>query len=93
MNITAEFFQKGWPYFIFWHKIRSKGEKSEKLTELEDRLEYHHIMDVIHILTIKNVTKNDSAEYKFVLQARYREWKTDVPGMMLVVTGNSEVNI
>ncbi|XP_028271013.1 uncharacterized protein LOC114441983 isoform X2 [Parambassis ranga] len=85
VNITAEFFQNHTPHFKFWYKIRSKGEIGEKLTGHADRLEYHHIMNVVRILTIKNLTKNDSAEYKFQLQPS-RRWKTDVPGTMLVVT-------
>lgn len=71
--------------------MRRGGEgDAEKLTEAAGHVEYHDNMKNQHILRIKNVKKNDSAEYIFRLEQDDKGWKpTYLPGVIVTVTGKS----
>lgn len=77
------------PKFQFWYKIQRGGEKeAEKLRKAAGHVEYSENMKNHHILTIKKLKKNDSAEYTFRVQKdEEAEKKFDFPGVTLVVTG------
>ncbi|XP_026215540.1 uncharacterized protein LOC113161920 isoform X1 [Anabas testudineus] len=73
--------------FKFWYKIK-RGEKqeAEKLTEAERRVEFSDNKNH-HNLIIKQLKKNDSAEYIFRVQTNdEEEIRFDYPGVTLVVT-------
>lgn len=75
-----------------WYKIERSGEGAVKLTGFAGRLEYHDNMNGCHLLRIKRLKKNDSAEYAFIYERQHDElrWRySDSPGVTLVVTGNS----
>nr|XP_046228387.1 uncharacterized protein LOC124050172 isoform X2 [Scatophagus argus]XP_046228397.1 uncharacterized protein LOC124050172 isoform X2 [Scatophagus argus] len=72
-----------------WYKIkRSATEGDKEQMKAAGRVSYHDNMKNLHILTITNLTENDSAEYTFRLQRQDGQWKrSDVLGVTLVVTG------
>ncbi|GAA6221686.1 uncharacterized protein LOC108887219 [Lates japonicus] len=90
VNISSEY---SYPYneqpkSKFWYITKRSGEEeAEKLIEAVGRVEYHDNMKNHHILTIKKLKKNDSAEYTFRIQQHNEGWKqSDLPGVMLIVT-------
>lgn len=77
------------PKFKFWYKLKRSG-KVEELTKVAGLVEYHDNRKNQHILRINNLKKNDSAEYAFRPSQQNVGWKQcDLPGVTLVVTGNS----
>ncbi|KAE8300500.1 hypothetical protein D5F01_LYC00641 [Larimichthys crocea] len=90
VNISSEYLhpENQQPKSKCWYKIkRSVEEDAEELIKAAGRVEYHDNMKNHHILTINDLKKNDSAEYKFRLQKVAKEWKQSVlPGVTLVVT-------
>ncbi|XP_030586515.1 B-cell receptor CD22-like [Archocentrus centrarchus] len=69
------------------NKFWSKTGKGENMIEPSGRVEYHDNMKNQHILTIKNLTKNDSGGYTFRLRKEDEELKqSDQPGVILIVT-------
>ena len=76
------------PKSKLWYKISGREEDGE-LIEAAGRVEYHNIKKNHHVLRIRNLKKNDSAEYKFSLQRPGRQKMADLPGVTLVVTGTS----
>ncbi|KAM8771881.1 uncharacterized protein AB9X84_005966 [Acanthopagrus schlegelii] len=74
------------PKSKLWYKISGREEDGE-LIEAAGRVEYHDIKKNHHVLRIRNLKKNDSAEYKFSLQRPGRQKMADLPGVTLVVTG------
>lgn len=88
VNIASEYLHPNnlQPKTKFWYKTKRSQKDAEKLIEDAGRLEYHDNMNDLHILKIKNLRKNDSAEYAF-RHERYE--KFDSPGVTLVVTGSS----
>lgn len=74
------------PHSKSWYKKKQNyEEKNETLAEAAGRVEYHDNMKNQHTLTIKNVEKNDSAEYRF----RFHDDTGSKVGVTLTVTGNS----
>ncbi|XP_034756333.1 uncharacterized protein LOC117961633 [Etheostoma cragini] len=74
------------PTSKIWLK-KGMGNKAKELREVAGCVEYYD-KNNHHILTITNLTKNDSAEYTFRLGQQENKWKeSDFPGVMLVVTG------
>lgn len=75
-----------------WHKVKRRDEEdAEPLTKDADRVEFPASLNNYHTLRINNLKKNDSAEYTFTLN---HEWaQSDLPGVTLVVTGNTEALI
>ncbi|KAE8300501.1 hypothetical protein D5F01_LYC00642 [Larimichthys crocea] len=90
VNISSEYLhpENQQPKSKCWYKIkRSVEEDAEELIKAAVRVEYHDNMKNHHILTINDLKKSDSAEYKFRLQKVAKEWKQSVlPGVTLVVT-------
>ncbi|CAI5681142.1 unnamed protein product [Oreochromis niloticus] len=73
------------PEFKLWNKKWRTGDKEFiKRIEPSGRVEYHDNVKNQHILTIKNLTKNDSGEYTFILKGNDKELK--LPGVFLIVT-------
>ncbi|XP_019216139.1 uncharacterized protein LOC109202678 [Oreochromis niloticus] len=73
------------PEFKLWNKKWRTGDKEFiKRIEPSGRVEYHDNVKNQHILTIKNLTKNDSGEYTFILKENDKELK--LPGVFLIVT-------
>ncbi|XP_019216142.1 sialoadhesin isoform X3 [Oreochromis niloticus] len=70
------------PEFKLWIKKWRTGDKER--IEPSGRVEYHDNVKNQHILTIKNLTKNDSGEYTFILKRHDKELK--LPGVFLIVT-------
>ncbi|XP_008293150.1 uncharacterized protein LOC103367033, partial [Stegastes partitus] len=69
-----------------WYKIKQLGEE-KKLVVAADRVEHHEHMENQHFLSISDLQKNDSAEYTFEFGI-YEECEgSDLPGVLLVVTG------
>lgn len=93
VNISSDYtFQEGWlPEYKIWYKIKRSGKgDAVELTEVAGRLEYHDNTNGRHILRIKKLKKNDSAEYIFRNQiySKSLQWReSDSPGVTLVVTG------
>ncbi|KAE8300499.1 hypothetical protein D5F01_LYC00640 [Larimichthys crocea] len=91
VNISSEYLhpENQQPKSKGWYKIkRSVEEDAKELIKAAGRVEYHDNMKNHHILTINDLKKNDSAEYKFRLQEENGEWKQpDFSGVTLVVTG------
>ncbi|XP_030282318.1 B-cell receptor CD22-like [Sparus aurata] len=76
------------PQSKLWYKIIRSGKKDpEKLSEVAGRVEYHGNMNNHHTLSIKDLTRNDSAEYKFKIQTQDGWKQSDFSGVTLVVTG------
>ncbi|KAM8773598.1 uncharacterized protein AB9X84_017289 [Acanthopagrus schlegelii] len=90
VNISSEYSHPDnqQPQSKSWYEIiRSDKKDTEKPVEVAGRVEYHENMMNHHILSIKKLTRSDSAEYKFKIQT-YDDWKqSDFSGAMLVVTG------
>ncbi|XP_031144885.1 B-cell receptor CD22-like isoform X2 [Sander lucioperca] len=89
VNISSEYSHHSWSIVNhFWNKGKQGDEQdAENLTEDAGRVEFHDMKNYT-ILTINNLKKNDSAEYKFTLQRDNKEWKQSAsPGVTLVVTG------
>ncbi|XP_076741577.1 uncharacterized protein LOC112430001 isoform X1 [Maylandia zebra] len=73
------------PEFKCWSKKWKTGDKElEKPIEPSGRVEYQDNMKNQHTLTIKNLKKNDSGEYTFILKGNDKELK--LPGVFLIVT-------
>ncbi|KAL3996839.1 procollagen-proline 3-dioxygenase 1 [Sarotherodon galilaeus] len=73
------------PEFKLWIKKWRTGDKElENPIEPSGRVEYHDNVKNQHTLTIKNLTKNDSGEYTFILKRHDKELK--LPGVFLIVT-------
>lgn len=88
VNISSEYSGPNYAALDFtrWHRISLNGEK-ETLMEPEDYEEKNEEQQKsIHTLTIKSVRPNDSAEYRFRFQG---DEKSQKPGAILIVTGNS----
>ncbi|XP_047433355.1 uncharacterized protein LOC125003442 [Mugil cephalus] len=86
VNISSKYSHphKKKPKSKSWYKVETSGEQ---LIEDAGRVVFHDNMKNQHVLTIKNLKKEDSAEYKFRLQGDDEERKRDdVPGVTLVVT-------
>ncbi|XP_042340356.1 carcinoembryonic antigen-related cell adhesion molecule 21-like [Plectropomus leopardus] len=73
----------------FWYKIKRVGTKAvEKLTEDAGRVEYHENRENQHTLKIRNLNKNDSAEYIFRVITNEGGWKqSGFSVVKLTVTG------
>ncbi|XP_071359717.1 cell adhesion molecule CEACAM1-like isoform X2 [Trachinotus anak] len=75
------------PQFKQWYKIKRNGEEAgEELITAAGRVQYHEDRKKHHTLTIKQLKKNDSAEYMFRLQTPTAGKQFDPPGVTLVVT-------
>lgn len=79
------------PKFKLWYKLTQSGKgDAETVTQAAGRVEYHDDMRDHHILIIKTLRESDSAEYVFRLLTEYGGQKQpDLPGVTLVITGNS----
>uniref|UniRef100_A0A3Q0QU43 B-cell receptor CD22 n=1 Tax=Amphilophus citrinellus TaxID=61819 RepID=A0A3Q0QU43_AMPCI len=90
VNITSEYSHPDntKPENKCWSKKgRSDDEDSETLIDAAGRVEYHSNMKNQHILTIKNLKKNDSGEYTFRFKKDHKGWtQSDLPGVFLIVT-------
>lgn len=77
------------PKSKLWYKIKRTSEvDAENVIGAVGRVEYHDNMKNRHILKIKKLMKNDSAEYTFRHQTEEGGQKqSDLPGVTLVVTG------
>ncbi|XP_036957761.1 B-cell receptor CD22-like [Acanthopagrus latus] len=90
VNISSEYSHPDYeqPQSKSWYKIiRGAKKDTEKPVEVAGHVEYHENMNNHHILSIKNLTKNDSTEYKFKIQTRDGWKQSDFSGVTLVVTG------
>ncbi|XP_030285744.1 uncharacterized protein LOC115589151 [Sparus aurata] len=88
VNISSEYSHPDnqQPQSKLWYRIIRSGKKdTEKPIEVAGRVEYYENMKNHHILSIKDLTRNDSAEYKFKIHDRWKQ--SDFSGVMLVVTG------
>ncbi len=92
MNISSKYSHPGHQDALskLWYKINKDGkEEAEMLTDDPAHVQFHDTGKNHHILTIKNLKKNDSAKYIFSLQKEDQGRKqSDLPGVTLVVTGN-----
>ena len=80
------------PKSKLWYKITAGGEEEvETVVERAGRVEYNESVKNQHILRIKQLKKNDSAEYRFRLKPHHGRKQSDFPGVTLVVTGKSQV--
>ncbi|XP_049427787.1 uncharacterized protein LOC125885958 isoform X1 [Epinephelus fuscoguttatus] len=90
VNITSEYSypDNQQPKAKLWYKIKRTGKKAaERLTEAAGRVEYHENKKNHHILRIKNLKRNDSAEYIFRLITNEGRWKqTGLSVVTLIVT-------
>ncbi|KAL7405049.1 hypothetical protein ABVT39_023145 [Epinephelus coioides] len=90
VNITSEYSypDNQQPKAKLWYKIKRMGKKAaERLTEAAGRVEYHENKKNHHILRIKNLKRNDSAEYIFRLITNEGGWKqTGLSVVTLIVT-------
>ncbi|XP_044043399.1 uncharacterized protein LOC122871894 [Siniperca chuatsi] len=78
------------PKSKLWYKIkRSSEEDAENVIEAAGRVEYRDNMKNHHMLRIKKLMKNDSAEYTFrhLTEERGQKLMSDLPGVTLVITG------
>nr|XP_046228486.1 uncharacterized protein LOC124050225 [Scatophagus argus] len=91
VNIISEYsYQDRWSTLVkIWYKIKgSNKNEAEKVKSGKGRLEHHDSMNGRHILRIRKLRKNDSAEYIFSLEGKHEKWMPhDYPGVTLVVTG------
>nr|XP_046228418.1 contactin-5-like [Scatophagus argus] len=90
VNISSEYSHPNQqpPKSKSWYKVKRSGtEGDEEQMKAAGRVSYHDNMKNLHILTITNLTENDSAEYTFRLQKDESGWtQSDFP-VTLVVTG------
>ncbi|XP_038568746.1 uncharacterized protein LOC119898645 isoform X3 [Micropterus salmoides] len=94
VNISSKYShpEKQQPKSKLWYKTqRSWTEEAEEPIKAAHRVEYYDVKNH-HILRIKNLKKNDSAEYTFRLQKEPNgDWtQSDLPGVTLVVTEVTE---
>ena len=92
VNILSEYSHPVYeqPLSKLWYKIIRSGKKdTEKPIEVAGHVEYHENMKNHHILSIKDLKRSDSAEYKFKIQTNNGWKQSDFSGVTLVVTGNS----
>ncbi|XP_076585128.1 uncharacterized protein LOC143319796 [Chaetodon auriga] len=90
VNISSQYSHPSYqqPESKSWYKIkRALNKDPEKLTDLAGHVQYNDKSKNHHILTINNLKKNDSAEYTFRLQEDEGWKQSDLPGVILVVTG------
>ncbi|XP_039859926.1 uncharacterized protein LOC120716445 isoform X2 [Simochromis diagramma] len=67
-----------------WYKVK---REAEQLTEDADHVEYDDSMKNQHILRLKKLKRDDSAEYRFTITTETEEVKQfDFPGVTLIVT-------
>ncbi|XP_013763414.1 uncharacterized protein LOC102201988 [Pundamilia nyererei] len=72
-----------------WYKVKRNAEEDirRNLTEDADHVEYDDSMKNQHILRLKKLKRDDSAEYRFTITAEAEEVKQfDFPGVTLTVT-------
>ncbi|XP_039857962.1 uncharacterized protein LOC120715097 isoform X2 [Simochromis diagramma] len=72
-----------------WYKVKGNAEEDVRrnLTEDADHVEYDDSMKNQHILRLKKLKRDDSAEYRFTITAENEEVKQfDFPGVTLIVT-------
>ncbi|XP_030595389.1 uncharacterized protein LOC115786960 [Archocentrus centrarchus] len=70
-----------------WYKVkRNAEEEAEQLHEDADNVEYDDSMKNQHILTLKHLKKDDSAEYRLTITTENELKQSDVPGVILIVT-------
>uniref|UniRef100_A0A669BZK6 Ig-like domain-containing protein n=1 Tax=Oreochromis niloticus TaxID=8128 RepID=A0A669BZK6_ORENI len=71
-----------------WYKVkRNAEEEAEQLTEDADHVEYDDSMKNQHILRLKKLKRDDSAEYRFTFTTENEEVnQSDFPGVTLIVT-------
>ncbi|XP_041640063.1 B-cell receptor CD22-like [Cheilinus undulatus] len=90
LNITSEYLHPSdqQPKYKHWYKLKNgRVEDAEMMTEAVDRVKFYDNMKNQHILEMKNLKKNDSAEYRFRLQQRSKNWiKPNLPGIRMTVT-------
>lgn len=86
MDILSTYTNIKKPYSKLWYK-KSSGE--ETLVEPAGRVEFYDNKIDRYTLKINDVTKNDSAEYTFAVERLEECSCSYLPGVMLVVTGNS----
>ncbi|XP_039665654.1 contactin-1-like isoform X1 [Perca fluviatilis] len=86
VNISSEYSSPNdHPKSKLWYKIKRSGKKEVKESiNSVPRMKYQDNFRNHHILTISNLTKNDSAEYTFRLHSYDQGLR---PGVSLVVTG------
>lgn len=93
MNISAEYSHPHdqQPKFKQWYKMKESEKINAVSVPEADGAEYHDNMRSHHILTLKRLTKDDSAKYIFRCIDMTHEVKprwSDVHAVSLVVTGN-----
>ncbi|XP_025763479.1 B-cell receptor CD22 [Oreochromis niloticus] len=67
-----------------WYKVK---REAEQLTEDADHVEYDDSMKNQHILRLKKLKRDDSAEYRFTFTTENEEvTQSDFPGVTLIVT-------
>ncbi|CAI5681163.1 unnamed protein product [Oreochromis niloticus] len=67
-----------------WYKVK---REAEQLTEDADHVEYDDSMKNQHILRLKKLKRDDSAEYRFTFTTENEEVnQSDFPGVTLIVT-------
>ncbi|XP_024656575.1 B-cell receptor CD22 [Maylandia zebra] len=72
-----------------WYKVKRNAEEDVRrnLTEDADHVEYDDSMKNQHILRLKKLKRDDSAEYRFTITTGNEEVKEfDFPGVTLIVT-------
>ncbi|XP_039858178.1 uncharacterized protein LOC120715298 [Simochromis diagramma] len=72
-----------------WYKVKRNAEEDVRrnLTEDADHVEYDDSMKNQHILRLKKLKRDDSAEYRFTITTENEEVKQfDFPGVTLTVT-------
>ncbi|XP_005754840.1 uncharacterized protein LOC102201320 isoform X2 [Pundamilia nyererei] len=72
-----------------WYKVKRNAEEDirRNLTEDADHVEYDDSMKNQHILRLKKLKRDDSAEYRFTITTENEEVKQfDFPGVTLTVT-------
>lgn len=90
VNISSEYFHSSNETGEkFWFKKKRPGDDDPETLTKNSRVEYHDNMKNHHMLRINNLQKDDSAEYIFTNSFQWSLWNFDLPGVILVVTGNS----
>ncbi|XP_034446384.1 uncharacterized protein LOC117764569 [Hippoglossus hippoglossus] len=87
VNISSEYsdpFNQQSKSKLWYKNRRSDMAAGEELIKSTDRIKFHGVMKS-HILTIKELNKNDSAEYIFRIGSDAGKWPA-VPGVTLLVT-------
>ncbi|XP_025763477.1 uncharacterized protein LOC112841676 [Oreochromis niloticus] len=72
-----------------WYKVKTNAEEEVRrnLTEDADHVEYDDSMKNQHILRLKKLKRDDSAEYRFTITTENEEVnQSDFPGVTLIVT-------